>query len=323
MLIVGSRGPKVQQVQMLLRAFDAHLAADGVFGLHTERAVRLAQRRLGLYPPDGIVGPMTQNALEARGALAAPKQSAVHHASATYSKAGEPMKVSGTAAHERGGKGDPGPLRPTVDPARERARSANMGAEVAAPVAGMRMSLAGRQFIIRHEAQAGVSNHLHHPSMGSGVTIGPGYDMKDRSAAQVAGHLRLINVPPAQAAAAAEGASLTKQRARDFVNAHKTLLDLTDAQQAALLTYVVGHYEAMVHKAIVIDLHQYEFDALVSYAYNPGGGWIATTRCVNLHQPHEDMLELSKHVFSQGEKIRSLVVRRAAESRMFLYGEYI
>ena len=78
----------------------------------------------------------------------------------------------------------------------------------------------------------------------------------------------------------------------------------------------------MVQRAITVDLHQYEFDALGSYAYNPGGGWTATTRYVNLHQPHEAMLELSRHVFSQGEKIRSLVVRRAAESRMFLYGEY-
>lgn len=62
------------------------------------------------------------------------------------------------------------------------------------------MSLAGRQFIILHEAQRGVSNHLHHPSMGSGVTIGPGYDMKDRTAAQVAQHLRLVGVAPSAAA---------------------------------------------------------------------------------------------------------------------------
>ena len=89
-----------------------------------------------------------------------------------------------------------------------------------------------------------------------------------------------------------------------------------------MLTHIIGHYESMVRRAITIDLHQYEFDAMVSYAYNPGGGWRRTTQHVNARQPHEAMVELSRHVFSRGERIRSLVVRRRAETRMFLYEEY-
>lgn len=219
-------------------------------------------------------------------------------------------------------KGDPGPLRPAVEPALARAQQKQMPDGLAVPVAGMRMSLAGRQFIIRHEAQRGVSNHLHHPSMGSGVTIGPGYDMKDRTSVQVAQHLRLIGVDPAVAAVAAQGAGLAGQSARDFTINHKELLDLSDLEQAALLFHIIGHYESMVKRSITVDLHQYEFDAMVSYAYNPGGGWGRTTKCVNTSQPHEAMVELSRHVFSHGERIRSLVVRRKAETQMFLYGEY-
>ena len=197
-----------------------------------------------------------------------------------------------------------------------------MPAGDARDVAGLFTSEQGLQFIVRHEAQKGVSNHLHHPSAGSGVTIGPGYDMKDRSEAEVAGLLRRIGVSNDAAQKAAEGATLVGAPAEAFVKANKTILDLSEAQQVNILTRIVGHYESMVRKAVIIPLHQYEFDALVSYAYNPGGGWSRTTSFVNKHKNHEAMLELSSHVFSHKQQIHSLVVRRAAECRMFLYGEY-
>ncbi len=54
----------------------------------------------------------------------------------------------------------------------------------------------------------------------------------------------------------------------------------------------------------------------------PGGGWTTTTALVNAGNPHEAMVEIKRHVYSKGELIRSLVRRREAESRMFLYGEY-
>lgn len=80
------------------------------------------------------------------------------------------------------------------------------------------MSPKGRLFIIRHEGQHGVSNHLHHPSFGSGVTLGPGYGMKDRSRAQVAGDLKSVfGVDPAVAGRVAEGAGLQGNAAAAFV----------------------------------------------------------------------------------------------------------
>jgi Transglycosylase-like domain/Putative peptidoglycan binding domain len=53
----GSRGPEVVQLQQKL-----HLAADGVFGPDTERAVRRYQSHEGLTV-DGVVGPQTAAAL--------------------------------------------------------------------------------------------------------------------------------------------------------------------------------------------------------------------------------------------------------------------
>jgi Transglycosylase-like domain/Putative peptidoglycan binding domain len=53
----GSRGPAVAQLQEKL-----DIAADGVFGPQTERAVRRYQARKGLVV-DGVVGPQTAGAL--------------------------------------------------------------------------------------------------------------------------------------------------------------------------------------------------------------------------------------------------------------------
>ncbi|WP_241488436.1 hypothetical protein [Sphingomonas sanguinis] len=156
-------------------------------------------------------------------------------------------------------------IRPAVQPALRRAEYQPAQSGTVAPVAGMRMSAQGRLFIVRHETQPGVSNRLHHPSMGSGVTLGPGYDMKDRCRAQVANDLKSIfGVDPAAAERVAEGAGKSGRAAGDFVRANKDAINLSDTQQAALLANIVGHYEAMVRRAIKIPLHQYEFDALVS-----------------------------------------------------------
>lgn len=59
------RGSDVQEVQRaLIRAGESALAADGIFGGNTDRAVRDFQSRNGLTV-DGIIGPATRSALEA------------------------------------------------------------------------------------------------------------------------------------------------------------------------------------------------------------------------------------------------------------------
>lgn len=68
-------------------------------------------------------------------------------------------------------------------------------------------------------------------------------------------------------------------------------------------------------------LHQHEFDALVSYAYNPGGGWRKTINLLKDHKASEAMVELSKHVTSKGQRIQSRGTPRCGDSH-FLYGEY-
>jgi GH24 family phage-related lysozyme (muramidase) len=308
LLYIGKHGQDVKHLQTLLKKYDPGLIADGIFGAKTDRAVRLMQRRRGLYPPDGVAGPITMHALGATSAAPAARPAAAP----THAQPKPATPASG----------DPGPLTHAIAPARKRAQHTTMPPGVVSPVANMFTSRLGRQFIISHESQRGVSNHLHHPSAGSGVTIGPGYDMKDRSVTEVQRDLLAINVPADAAAIAAKGAGLSGSAASKFVSDNKKVLDLTTAQETALLGQIIGHYESMVKRAIKIPLLQQEFDALVSYAYNPGGGWTKATRLVNDHKAHDAMVEIKRHVTSKKQVIRSLVVRREAESRMFLYGEY-
>ena len=54
----GSNGHPIKTLQYLLRARGQSVAIDGVFGPHTETAVKAFQASRGL-PADGIVGPMT------------------------------------------------------------------------------------------------------------------------------------------------------------------------------------------------------------------------------------------------------------------------
>ncbi|WP_347092012.1 peptidoglycan-binding domain-containing protein [Sphingomonas parapaucimobilis] len=62
----GLHGEDVKKVQHQLRQFQPALQVDGVFGPRTEQAVRVAQGRLVLYPPDGIAGLQTFAALGRR-----------------------------------------------------------------------------------------------------------------------------------------------------------------------------------------------------------------------------------------------------------------
>ena len=328
-LRIGSHGPAVTELQAKLKTYVPDVVGDGMFGPRTDRAVRLAQRRLGLFPPDGIAGPQTMAALTKAGTAKSVDASAMLASGGLLNRIGAATRQAEAdlsrwvQQHVTGAATVPPTIRQPVAPAMKRAKSGPMPPGIATPVGGMRMSPKGRLFIIRHEGQHGVSNHLHHPSFGSGVTLGPGYDMKDRSRAQVAGDLKSVfGVDPAVAGRVAEGAGLQGNAAAAFVRKNKQLIDLSETQQAALLANIIGHYEGMVREAIRIPLQQYEFNALVSYAYNPGGGWRKATKLINQHDPSGAAVELSKHVTSKGQRIQSLVVRRHAETRMLLYGEY-
>ena len=238
-----------------------------------------------IVPADGIAGPVTMAALEGK-----PHAPMDHRVAA----------LAPGAAHRA---------------------SPHIGG-VAGPVASMSLSHDGAAFMCKLEGMGHATAHLHHPSSGSGVTIGPGFDMKDRTRDEVALELSLAGVSSDLSREAAMGAGLTGSAADRFVKDNRSLRNIGDDVQEALFTRVVGHYVARVRSDILVPLHQYEFDALVSFAYNPGAGWHPVVNAINKHDYVAAMQALDKQVYSHGEWMKGLANRRLAESQLFLFGIY-
>jgi uncharacterized protein len=105
----------------------------------------------------------------------------------------------------------------------------------------LNVSISGLEFIFQLEAGTGTgkSERIHFPGGDSGVTLGPGYDMRERRAADVERDLTVIGVDPAIAKKLSNGVKLHGElQVTPFVNAHKHDLKLSVAQQKQLLKIV-------------------------------------------------------------------------------------
>jgi GH24 family phage-related lysozyme (muramidase) len=138
----------------------------------------------------------------------------------------------------------------------------------------------GKEFIFRKEAaNPETTKHTHWPGANSGVTLGPGYDMKFRTPEQIITDLMGIGVDwgHARVLAAAgklpDGSSevgLKGHAAKAFAEQHAKDVTLTLAQQRALFEHVLPAYEANIRRLVHVPLTQNQFDALVSFDYNKG-----------------------------------------------------
>jgi GH24 family phage-related lysozyme (muramidase) len=187
---------------------------------------------------------------------------------------------------------------------------------------GNKTSLQGRSFIERHEEQKGVSNHLHWPGGASGVTLGPGYDMRDRSRAEIEQKLRDIDLDSSLVSRVAAGAGLRGEAAKKFAHDNKNLVNLTDGQQKRLLQVNLPRYEAIVRWGSHVHLTQNEFDALVSFVYNLGRGWPGVRAAINSGDKRKAVRIIEEQVRSKGKVLRGLVKRRHDEAMLLLEGRY-
>jgi GH24 family phage-related lysozyme (muramidase) len=293
----GSSGLKVRELQVSLNKVGIRIIIDNMFGSQTDTAVRTFQRRHGLLP-DGIAGPLTIKALgapsnhQATGSHPASSNSVVQH-------------HGGFVAHAAG----VAKRQPAIS-------------ETSRPAAGLRISSKGIQFIYTIESMAGVSNHLYWPKGASGVTLGAGYDMKERSSSMIEADLVAIGLDKEIAKQAAKAAGLKDDTAKQFAKDNKHLINLTADQEMNLLKKTVLSYEASVKRAIKIDLMQHEFDALVSFKYNPGGRFKTVVKNINQGLVADAMKSIKLAVTSKGQVLKGLVIRRDHEVALYLYGNY-
>ena len=244
-------------------------------------------------------------------------------------------RLSGSVEVAQAGGSDAATLphaqgQPAAAPPNGSAGPAPIGHQSAPPAAAvtavspalLTTSFAGRGFIEKEEELPGTSNTLYHPSAASGVTLGPGYDMKNKSADQIVADLEGIGVAPDVAEKISGASHLPPDKIRKFIKDNKHLLDLSSDQQARLLASTIGPYEDKVRRDITVPLKPNEFDALVSFLYNPGHGWPAVRDAVNKGNFHAAALAMKEQTKSGGKVLQDLVRRRQGEAKLLLQGEY-
>ncbi|WP_230941468.1 type VI secretion system tip protein TssI/VgrG [Burkholderia cepacia] len=184
-----------------------------------------------------------------------------------------------------------------------------------------KISEKGLWFIYKQEANS-ESRQLHWPGGSSGVTLGPGYDMSKRSAAEVRRDMITIGMNEKDATHISAAAGLAGDAARNFAKDNKTLVVLAEAQEYALLRYIVPQYEERMRQYVDNSLSQHEYDAMVCYAYNSGGGLGKVAVLVNEDKFDEAANLIKKYVYSAGRRVSGLEKRRDDESNLLLHGRY-
>ncbi len=210
--------------------------------------------------------------------------------------------------------GKPLPTRPPQPPIGGSAGRQGVGA--------FTISDSGMSFLYHREAWLGKSCYLHWPGGASGVTLGPGYDMKNRSSESIKNTMISIGLNVETAEKISKASGLQNSQASEFAKNNHNLVRLTEAQETQLLRVTVPHYVTMVKNGIFVPLRQYEFDALVSFAYNPGGRFSNVCDFINRGQVSDAMTEIKRAITSRGTVMSGLVNRRNYEVNLYLNGIY-
>ena len=98
-------------------------------------------------------------------------------------------------------------------------------------------------------------------------------------------------------------------------------MKITPEQAEQRLLEDVADAEATVNKRVTVPMAQHQFDALVSFVFNVGGGAFRKSTLLeklNLADYSGAANELSRWVKANGRVLPGLVKRRAAERALFL-----
>jgi len=95
---------------------------------------------------------------------------------------------------------------------------------------------------------------------------------------------------------------------------------ISSAQAEALLLKELKEYENYVNKLVTVPLHDYQFDALVSWTYNLGPTNLANStmlKKLNEGKYNEVPDEMRRWNRAGGKVLEGLVIRRDKEARLF------
>lgn len=185
-----------------------------------------------------------------------------------------------------------------------------------------KQSAAGEDFLYRRESLPGVSNRLHWPGGASGVTLGPGYDMKSRLEDEVKNDMLQLGLSAKVSSKVAEGSFLEGEKARDFCAENKDVVYLSTEQEIQLMRMILPTYEKRMNDALSVSikslLFQSEIDSLISFTYNRGS--LIKTKLANYtNSGRLDLVDDGFNQFRPGGDIN----RRPAEIALFTEGRYI
>ena len=95
---------------------------------------------------------------------------------------------------------------------------------------------------------------------------------------------------------------------------------IDDDEAGKILLENLKEYEDAVNRYVLVPLKQYQFDALVDFAYNCGAQNLRTSmllRLVNKKDFAGAAMEFEKWVYGNGKKLPGLARRREAERKLF------
>jgi GH24 family phage-related lysozyme (muramidase) len=227
------------------------------------------------------------------------------------------------------------PFNPSLKPFLSGIHNIDGAFEPPLPPTALRTSPTGKRMMRFNESSGDYkkTKYLHHPSDSSGVTIGFGYDMKERNKTSIQMDLMRIGVAKEVAAQVAEASGKKGSAADAFVDkygekAKSPLICLEDAQQDDLMNIYLKDKERLVKTHVHVNLLQREFDALVSFAVNPGAKALQTPRFAQVahdinHGWVSDALDLILTAVPSDPKVRKgVMTRRHREVQFYLTGRY-
>ena len=312
----GSRGPDIRKLQEKLTSEGFKIQpTTEFFGTQTDRAVRNFQRKKKLLA-DGVVGTKTWTALgfsdddKESKPESSKKPTSTKKTSKVRTLSDDTLNFLVQRLGSDGFRGA------------SLSRNAPDSNELAKHPSQLKTSASGMQFIYTREALQDVSNRLHWPEGSSGVTLGPGYDMKKRSQARIIRDMTSIGLDAKKVKLIANASGLTETKAKDFCDSNFDLVNLSIEQELKLLKIIVPYYEKQVRKRISIHLLQHEFDAMVSLAYNLGTVWHRIATPFNQGKVKDGLMQMMTANTSGGKIVDGLTIRRQLEVVVYLFADY-